>query len=273
MTRRRVAGLGGSFEREVLMRLAAAGRSAHRRRGPGRDRRFLAYTTVMTTLVETARKARLRTPRCRAAPTDTPWWVGPKGAQSNMTAHQMLQLLDDESDRVGVLTRFVAELTPEDEKLLTDLLEWATTHRRLPKSPGQRRDLVGISAPRSLIAPALALTGRRLARQNAGRAHGRSTSHRRCRCRSRLCTGLVLSATAGFGLRSTGVQLPSLAAGRRTRPCAVDGISDRCGRFILCRSSPLSDWRGQPPAPASVQCCMVPGGRCTASFRRSAIWS
>jgi hypothetical protein len=39
-----------------------------------------------------------------------------------MKAHQMLKLLDDEVDRASVLTRFVSELRPEDEKLLTRLL-------------------------------------------------------------------------------------------------------------------------------------------------------
>jgi predicted transcriptional regulator len=58
---------------------------------------------------------------------------GTQGARSNMTAHHMLKLLDEESDRAGVLTRFVAELKPEDEQLLAELLERATDsapHRR-----------------------------------------------------------------------------------------------------------------------------------------------
>ncbi|MCW2523390.1 MAG: transcriptional repressor, CopY family, partial [Frankiales bacterium] len=57
---------------------------------------------------------------------------GTQGARSNMTAHQMLKLLDEESDRVGVLTRFVAELDPADEKVLASLIDRA-------KKPPRRR--------------------------------------------------------------------------------------------------------------------------------------
>ncbi len=39
-----------------------------------------------------------------------------------MTAHRMLQLLDAGEDRAGVLSRFVADLRPEDEELLNGLL-------------------------------------------------------------------------------------------------------------------------------------------------------
>ena len=39
-----------------------------------------------------------------------------------MTAHRMLRLLDAGGDRAGVLSRFVADLRPEDEALLTGLL-------------------------------------------------------------------------------------------------------------------------------------------------------
>ena len=34
----------------------------------------------------------------------------------------MLQLLDTGGDRAGVLARFVADLSPQDEQLLTELL-------------------------------------------------------------------------------------------------------------------------------------------------------
>ena len=44
-----------------------------------------------------------------------------------MTAHRMLQLLRGGRDRAGVLSRFVADLSAEDEELLTALL--AEEHR------------------------------------------------------------------------------------------------------------------------------------------------
>jgi len=39
-----------------------------------------------------------------------------------MTARRMLTLLQGGGDRAGVLSRFVADLSPEDEQLLSDLL-------------------------------------------------------------------------------------------------------------------------------------------------------
>lgn len=42
-----------------------------------------------------------------------------------VTAHRMRQLLDSEGDRAGVLTRFMGELTDEDERLLASLLHRA----------------------------------------------------------------------------------------------------------------------------------------------------
>ena len=42
--------------------------------------------------------------------------------EASVTAHRMRRLLETGGDRAGVLTRFVADLTPEDEQLLTELL-------------------------------------------------------------------------------------------------------------------------------------------------------
>jgi hypothetical protein len=39
-----------------------------------------------------------------------------------VTARRMSRLLDSREDRAGVLARFVADLTPEDERLLAGLL-------------------------------------------------------------------------------------------------------------------------------------------------------
>ena len=114
----------GSLEREVLMCLAAAGRpltAAEVQAEIG----GLAYTTVMTTLARLHGKGALeRELQGRAYAYSM--IGGTETAQSNMTAHQMLRLLDEESDRAGVLTRFVSELKPDDERLLAELLEQAT---------------------------------------------------------------------------------------------------------------------------------------------------
>jgi predicted transcriptional regulator len=82
----------------------------------------LAYTTVMTTLARLYRKgAIVRSPDGRAYRYALVG--GPGGARSSVTGRQMLKLLDQETDRAGALTAFVAELGPEDERLLTELLE------------------------------------------------------------------------------------------------------------------------------------------------------
>ena len=111
----------GELEREVLACLAAAGHpmtAAEVRAGLG-DR--LAYTTVMTTLSRLHDKRALtRQPRGRAFAYELPGDTAT--AASRVTAHRMHRLLDQGPDRAGVLARFVAELSPDDERLLADLL-------------------------------------------------------------------------------------------------------------------------------------------------------
>jgi predicted transcriptional regulator len=89
----------------------------------------LAYTTVMTTLARLYRKGAIeRVAEGRAfrySLVDSP-----ERAKSNITAHQMIKLLDGESDRAGALSRFVSELGAEDEQLLSELL------RRPPDGDG-----------------------------------------------------------------------------------------------------------------------------------------
>jgi predicted transcriptional regulator len=81
----------------------------------------LAYTTVMTTLSRLhAKGAITRQTVGRGYQYELPG--GPDAAQASMTAHRMLRLLDAGTDRAGVLSRFVADLRPEDEELLTSLL-------------------------------------------------------------------------------------------------------------------------------------------------------
>ena len=116
----------GALEQEVLACLATAGRPLT----PGEVRTELgdqlAYTTIMTTLSRLhAKGAVSRLPAAR----------GPADAAASMTAHRMLRLLRGGQDRAGVLSRFVADLSAEDEELLTALL--AEEHR---PSLGDRDD-------------------------------------------------------------------------------------------------------------------------------------
>jgi predicted transcriptional regulator len=109
----------------VLACLAAAGRAM----SPGEVRAALggdlAYTTVMTALSRLYAKGALsRQSAGRGYAYELPG--GPAGAQASMTAHQMLRLLEAGGDRAGVLSRFVADMRPEDEELLTSLLAEAS---------------------------------------------------------------------------------------------------------------------------------------------------
>ena len=111
----------GALEREVLACLAAAGRPLT----PGEVRNHLgddlAYTTIMTTLSRLYRKGAVdRRPSGRGFAYEMSG--GQADVESSMTAHRMLQLLQGGRDRVGVLSRFVADLSPEDEELLANLL-------------------------------------------------------------------------------------------------------------------------------------------------------
>jgi predicted transcriptional regulator len=111
----------GALEREIIACLAAVVRPltpAEVRRELSGD---LAYTTVMTTLSRLHAKGAIeRVLQGRAYAYSLSG--GAEGARANVTAHQMLKLLDHGSDRAAVLARFVDDLEPEDEELLTELL-------------------------------------------------------------------------------------------------------------------------------------------------------
>lgn len=111
----------GGLEREILACLAAAARPM----SPGEVRAELddqlAYTTVMTTLSRLHGKGAVtRAPAGRGFAYELRG--GPADAQASMTARRMVALLQGGGDRAGVLSRFVADLSPEDEQLLSDLL-------------------------------------------------------------------------------------------------------------------------------------------------------
>jgi predicted transcriptional regulator len=81
-----------------------------------------AYTTVMTTLSRLADKGALRQMRegraftySLAAPLDA--------IDDAVTATRMRRLLDDGSDRAGVLARFVAQLDDEEGRILAELVD------------------------------------------------------------------------------------------------------------------------------------------------------
>jgi predicted transcriptional regulator len=111
----------GALEQEVLACLAAAGQPL----APGGVLAGLggqlAYTTVMTTLSRLhAKGAVTRKPAGRGYVYALRGGTG--DAQASMTAHRMLRLLEGGSDRASVLSRFIADLSPADEQLLTGLL-------------------------------------------------------------------------------------------------------------------------------------------------------
>jgi predicted transcriptional regulator len=119
---RRVASRGqnrgrGDLEQQVFAARAAGGSAmttGEVRDAIGGD---LAYTTVMTVLARMHAKgltARTRQGRSFA------YTAVVDGAE--VAAHQLHRLLDARSDRAAVLTRFASGLSPEESKLLIELL-------------------------------------------------------------------------------------------------------------------------------------------------------
>ena len=112
----------GALEREVLACLAAARRPLTAAEVLADLGGGLAYTTVMTTLTRLHGKGALtREPTGRAYAYSL---AGSLDAiPASLTAGRMRRLLDAGEDRAGVLARFVADLSPDDERLLTELLD------------------------------------------------------------------------------------------------------------------------------------------------------
>lgn len=82
---------------------------------PGED---LAYTTVLTILSRLYDKGMVT--RARAG---RGYAYEPARDEAAHTAERMRHLLDGGSDRAAVLSRFVSELSDEDERLLHQLLD------------------------------------------------------------------------------------------------------------------------------------------------------
>lgn len=117
----RAGRMRGDLEREVLACLAAAEQPLTAGDVMAELDAGLAYTTVMTTLARLhAKHAVTRTQVGRAYAYSLAG--GTDAAQEAIAAFQMSRLLDSGLNRAGVLSRFVAELSPQDEALLQSLL-------------------------------------------------------------------------------------------------------------------------------------------------------
>src|SRR3954468_12931162 len=111
----------GALEQEVLACLAAAGRSLTVAEALAELGGDLAYTTVLTALSRLHGKGAVsREPAGRGYAYSLP--ADPAAVGTAVTARRMSRLLDSREDRAGVLARFVADLSPEDERLLAELL-------------------------------------------------------------------------------------------------------------------------------------------------------
>lgn len=111
----------GALEQEVLGCLAAAGRPLTVAEVLTEVGDGLAYTTVMTALSRLHGKGAVRREAAgRAFAYSLP--ADPAAIGASVTARRMSRLLDSGQDRADVLARFVADLSPADERLLTELL-------------------------------------------------------------------------------------------------------------------------------------------------------
>src|SRR3954462_15733129 len=111
----------GGLEQEGLACPGAAGRALTVAEVLAELGDELAYTTVLTALSRLHAKGALtREPAGRGYAYAL--LADPAAAGSAVTARLMSRLLDSREDRAGVLARFVADLSPEDERLLAELL-------------------------------------------------------------------------------------------------------------------------------------------------------
>jgi predicted transcriptional regulator len=111
----------GALEQEVLGCLAAAGQPRTVAEVQAELGGELAYTTVLTALSRLHAKGALtREPAGRGYAYALP--ADPAAIGASVTARRMSRLLDAGEDRAGVLARFVADLSPADERLLSELL-------------------------------------------------------------------------------------------------------------------------------------------------------
>ncbi len=111
----------GELEREVLACVAAAREPVTANDVLAELGGGLAYTTVMTTLARLESKGVLA--RSMPGRAYAYSFVGDPGqVEEALAAHRMRRVLDSRGDRAGVLARFVADLSEEDERTLRALL-------------------------------------------------------------------------------------------------------------------------------------------------------
>jgi predicted transcriptional regulator len=107
----------GQLEAEILTVLHQAGGPLTTGEVAERLGGRLAYSTVVTILTRLHAKRQLtRTPRGRA------YAYAPVADEAGLAARRMRGLLDGRPDRAAVLSRFVGDLTADDEELLRHLL-------------------------------------------------------------------------------------------------------------------------------------------------------
>ena len=108
----------GQLEREVLAVLATSDKAMTPAEVLSELDEGLAYTTVMTTLARMAGRGVLDRGRAGRA-----YAYRPLRDPETLTARRMRRLLEQDTNRAGVLARFVEELGPEDEKVLAAILD------------------------------------------------------------------------------------------------------------------------------------------------------
>jgi predicted transcriptional regulator len=111
----------GALEQRVLAALGAVGRPMTAGEVLAEIGGGLAYTTVMTTLSRLHAKGAL-TRRMVGRAYAYSLNGDPARIDATVTARRMRRLLEGGGDRAGVLARFVADLSPEDEQVLAQLL-------------------------------------------------------------------------------------------------------------------------------------------------------
>jgi predicted transcriptional regulator len=112
----------GLLEREVLDAVDAAGTPQTVSQVAAMLSGDPAYTTVMSTLARLHDKGALtRTREGRGFAYSMA--AAPQSVPAALAARQMHRLLEAEGRRDDVLARFVAELSPDDERMLIELLD------------------------------------------------------------------------------------------------------------------------------------------------------
>lgn len=210
----------------------------------------LAYTTVMTILTRLQAKRAVTRERVGRF---FEWCA--TSDEAGLAALRMRRVLDAESDREAVLARFVTTLSPDDERLLRDLLN-------LPEE-GRRADGMGVFVLLPLLLPLSALPIARLAERHL---HPRVAT----RLLSALAAVLALCSTVCLGLlvvvgtvQLPGHPLPDAWADAWAEedgpPTAPYEEAAGKGRLSPCSPSPC---RGRPP----------PAGTGVSAAGRSARW-